>query len=101
MNPQLQNGPAVLRLRQQLDLNAAAPLAAELLALRGSDLEVDASAVRRMGALCLQVLLSARASWRDDGFAFAITGVSAEFTAVLDLLGAPIEPHFQPWEAGA
>ena len=101
MDPHLPNGPAVLRLGQLLDLNAATPLAAELLALRGNDLEVDASAVSRMGAQCLQVLLSARATWRDDGFAFAIAGASAEFTAVLDVLGAPLDPYFQPLELSA
>jgi chemotaxis protein CheX len=101
MDPQPQNGPAVLRLGQILDLNAASPLASELLALRGHDVDVDAAAVSRMGAQCLQVLLSARATWRDDGFAFAITGASAEFTAVLDILGAPLDPTFQAWEPSA
>jgi chemotaxis protein CheX len=101
MDPQLPNGPAVLRLGELLDLNAATPLATELLALRGADVEVDASAVRRMGAQCLQVLLSARATWRDDGFAFSIAGASMEFMSVLDLLGAPIDPYFQPLELSA
>jgi chemotaxis protein CheX len=101
MDPQHHSGPAIVRLGQVLDLNAATPLAAELLALRGADVEVDASAVGRMGAQCLQVLLSARATWGEDGFAFAIVAASRELTAVLELLGAPLDPYFQPLELSA
>ncbi len=92
---------AVVRLGQVLDLNAAGPLAHELLALRGRDLELDASAVQRLGAQCLQVLLSARATWDADGAAFAVVQPSDEFTSTLALLGAPIEQHFNPRELSA
>jgi chemotaxis protein CheX len=92
---------AVLRLGQVLDLNAAGPLASELLALRGRDIDVDASAVQRLGAQCLQVLLSARATWDADGAAFAVVSASDEFTATLALLGAPIDQHFNPRELSA
>ena len=92
---------AVLRLGQVLDLNAAGPLANEFLALRGQALEVDASAVERMGAQCLQVLLSARATWDADGAAFAVISPSDEFTSTLALLGAPIDQHFNPRELSA
>lgn len=92
---------AIVRLGQVLDLNAAAPLAHELLALRGRDLEVDASAVERLGAQCVQVLLSARATWDADGAAFAVVSPSSEFTSTLALLGAPIEQHFNPRELSA
>ena len=91
----------VVRLGQVLDLNAAGPLAHELLALRGRDLEVDASAVERLGAQCLQVLLSARATWDADGAAFAVITPSDEFTSTLALLGAPIDQHFNPRELSA
>jgi chemotaxis protein CheX len=94
-------GMVVLHLPEVLDLNAATPLATELLTLRGADMEVDASAVVRMGAQCLQVLLSARATWRDDGFNLAIVGPSPEFTAVLTLLGAPLDSHFHALELSA
>jgi chemotaxis protein CheX len=92
---------AVLRLNQVLDLNAAAPLATQLLALRGQNVEVDASAVERVGAQCLQVLLSARATWSADGAAFAVVAPSEEFTATLALLGAPIDQHFNSRELSA
>lgn len=89
---------AVLRLGQVLDLNAAGPLANEFLALRGRDLEVDASAVERLGAQCLQVLLSARRTWDADGAAFAVIAPSDEFTSTLALLGAPIDQHLNSRE---
>jgi chemotaxis protein CheX len=92
---------AVLRLGQVLDLNAAGPLAHEFLALRGRDVEVDASAVERMGAQCVQVLLSARATWDADGAAFAVVAPSDEFTSTLALLGAPIDQHFNTEELSA
>lgn len=92
---------ALVRLGEVLDLNAAGPLAAELLALRGRDVEVDASAVQRMGAQCLQVLLSARATWDADGTAFALVAPSDEFASTVALLGAPIDQHFSTSELSA
>ena len=89
---------SIVRLSQVLDLNAATPLANELLALRGQALNVDASAVERLGAQCLQVLLSARATWEADGAAFALVSPSSEFESTLALLGAPLEQYFQPVE---
>lgn len=93
--------PAVLRLGQVLDLNAAGPLAHEFLSLRGRDLQVDASAVERLGAQCLQVLLSARATWDADGAAFSVVAPSSEFASTVALLGAPIDQHFNGQELGA
>jgi chemotaxis protein CheX len=92
---------AVLQLGQVLDLNAAAPLLNEFLALRGRNVDVDASAVERMGAQCLQVLLSARRTWDADGAEFAVVSPSSEFTSTLALLGAPIEQHFNSRELSA
>ena len=92
---------AVLRLGQVLDLNAAGPLAHEFLALRGRNVEVDASAVERLGAQCLQVLLSARNTWDADGADFCLVAPSSEFTSTLALLGAPIDQHFNSRELSA
>jgi chemotaxis protein CheX len=92
---------AVVKLSQVLDLNAATPLAKEFLSLRGKPLSVDASGVERVGAQCLQVLLSARATWQADGAAFALVEPSNEFTSTLALLGAPVDRYFQPVELSA
>jgi chemotaxis protein CheX len=94
-------GAAVIRLGQVLDLNAAGPLAHELLGLRGRNVDIDASAVERLGAQCLQVLLSAHATWNTDGTTFSVVSPSDEFTTTLALLGAPIDQHFNSRELSA
>lgn len=75
-------------LEADLRLSAAAPLATALRALRGADINIDASQVERLGGLCLQALLAAEAAWEADGNRFEITSPSAEFTRDLKLLGA-------------
>lgn len=67
-----------IRLEQALDLRAAALLrdeAHQALA-QGNDLEVDASAVQRVGLACLQILLSARRSFAAQGVGFTLTAPS-------------------------
>ena len=87
----------VLLLTEMLDLRAAAPLAAELAALRGRNVEVDASRVRKLGGQCLQVLLSARACWEAEGARFCVAAPSDDFINGLALLGA--SPFVQHREA--
>jgi chemotaxis protein CheX len=70
-----------------LDQAAAGTLHAELLSHRGVDAVIDASAVRRIGGQCLQVLLSAAATWTHDGAALAVIDTSPEFIAGVQLLG--------------
>ena len=81
--------PVVLSLASVLDINAAAPLAAELLALRGLPVTLDASSTERLGGLCLQVPLAARSAWALDGAPFEIAGRSDAFDEALELFGAP------------
>lgn len=78
-----------LRLPAVMDMRAAGPLAQELLALRGQPIDLDASGVERLGGLGLQVLLSARLTWRRDGLGFALVEPSEVFLADCALLGAP------------
>ena len=68
---------AAISLPPVLDLQAADPLRAELLSLRGRPLQVDASQVNRLGGLCLQVLMSARKLWAEGGFSRFTRGLSA------------------------
>ncbi|WP_072371059.1 STAS domain-containing protein [Hyphomicrobium sp. NDB2Meth4] len=79
-----------LQLAEVLDLTAAAPLAQSLLPRRGSDLTIDASKVRRVGAQCLQVLLSAEATWKADGVRLTVENPTDEFLASSELLGIQI-----------
>jgi chemotaxis protein CheX len=82
-------GVASLILADCLDLTAAAPLKAQLLAARGAPLSVDASRVRRLGAQCLQVLLAAEAAWSGEGLAWRIADPSPEFVEAARLMGRP------------
>jgi chemotaxis protein CheX len=77
-----------VQLAQILDLGAAAPLKQALLAARGAPIAIDASQVERFGALCLQVLLAAKATWAADGHAFAIEAPSAAFLEGARLMAA-------------
>jgi chemotaxis protein CheX len=61
----------------------AAPLRASLLALRGRPLDLDASAVAQLATPCVQVLLAAARSWREDGLPLRLAAPSAEMLAVL------------------
>ena len=83
-------------LADSLDMTAAAPLTASLLGLRGKPVTLDGSSVRRIGGQCLQVLLSAQATWAADGHAFEIVSASTEFADGLALMGAgdlaPVSP---------
>lgn len=79
--------PAFVELPALLDLAAAQPLRAELLALRGRPLVIEASSVTRLGGLCLQVLMSARQTWRRDGIAFGLSGTSRAMTDQLNAFG--------------
>ena len=47
-----------LSLAPVLDLNEATALHEKLVALKGSDIVIDASAVERVGTLCVQVLMA-------------------------------------------
>jgi chemotaxis protein CheX len=88
MQPATDPQVATLRLRPVLDLTAAAPLKAEFGALRGKPIRVDATDVDRVGALCLQVLLSAHSTWTSDGVPFSLGATSSAFEEGLDTLGA-------------
>lgn len=76
------------QLTETLDLKAAAPLRSELLKLRHQPLNIDASRVQRLGGLCLQVLLSAQATWAADGADFTFISPSTAFQEAISLFGA-------------
>ena len=77
-----------MQLADTLDLKAAGPLRGALLEARGGPMEIDASGVQRLGGLCLQVLLSAQATWATDGQPFAITAASPAFAEGARRMGA-------------
>jgi chemotaxis protein CheX len=80
---------AKLVLEPVLDLGAAERLHARLSELRGQPLDIDASQVERLGGLCLQVLVSARNTWRADGQPAVIGEVSTAFEDAWAMFAAP------------
>lgn len=76
-----------ITLASELDIKAARPLAAELGAARGRDIRLNASQVDRVGAQCLQVLLSAAATWAADGAELTVEEPSPAFAAALQAAG--------------
>jgi chemotaxis protein CheX len=76
-----------LPLPEVLDLTAAAPLAQSFLSRRGTELSVDASQVRRVGAQCLQVILAAASTWKADGVRLCLDNPTEEFLEGSRLLG--------------
>ena len=80
-----------LVLASRLGLGDAAGLVGTLQAHRGGTLEIDASGVVEIGTPCLQVLLSAAASWRGDGQDLRVLAPSASFLATLGYLGLDLD----------
>ncbi|MDB5526106.1 MAG: chemotaxis protein CheX [Rhizobium sp.] len=74
-------------LEKVLDLNEATNLHGKLLALRGSDVSVDASSVERAGALCIQVLMSAAKSWEEEKRSFTFSNMSDALGTTMQLIG--------------
>ncbi|ACK50412.1 hypothetical protein Msil_1448 [Methylocella silvestris BL2] len=81
----------IVELPAALDLKAAAPLVAELLACRGDELLVDASRVERLGGQCLQALMSAAMTWKADELPLAIVDASQDFIDGLRRFGVALE----------
>jgi chemotaxis protein CheX len=79
-----------IQLSPMLDHYAAAPLATELRDSVGKDLALDGSQVQRLGAQCLQVLLSASRTWGLDGKRLLLTDCSHQFIEDARLLGVEL-----------
>lgn len=77
-----------MQLAPVLDLSAAGPLWFDLCAARGQPVVIDASAVERLGGLCLQALLAAQSQWRADGVDFSIANASEAFVEGVKLMAA-------------
>ncbi|MWB77437.1 STAS domain-containing protein [Pseudooceanicola sp. 216_PA32_1] len=76
-----------LLLPPRLDLPAAAPLAQAFRERLGADIAVDASQVTHLGALCLQVLLSAAITARRRGHALRLIAISDRAAQQLAQMG--------------
>lgn len=91
------SGKETLKLAETLDITEVSPLTGELLRLRGSEMRIDASGVRRIGGQCLQALLCATATATQDGSHFEIILPSDEFIQSLETYGLDLS-HFSSQE---
>ncbi len=78
---------SVVKLPAVLDLNAASALKDEFLDRRGHALTLEGDEVQRLGGQCLQVLLSAKQAWSEDGCDLTLTSLSPDFEAALSIFG--------------
>lgn len=85
-----------LNLVESLDLRAAHPLLSTLLAERGEPLLVNAAHVAKVGAQCLQILVSAQMTWERDGVAFVLTNPSQAFLDAQHLAGVSLDRFSEP-----
>ncbi len=76
-----------LTLPERLDTSAAPELADTLAAELGQDIEIDAAPVTHLGALCLQVLLSAAKTWAARGQSLTISNINDTMAGQLTLFG--------------
>ena len=81
----------VLPLDPKLDLTKVAALTDTIRSHKGSDLVIDATEVTHLGALGLQVLVSAAKSWRDSGHSLMISPRSEAFDEALGLYGVSLD----------
>ncbi len=79
---------AVLTLPGVMDLRAAAPLKTDIDAHKGAPLDLDASQVERLGALCAQILIAAAAAWRSGDLSFRVLNASDAFRDDVARIGA-------------
>lgn len=77
-------------LPESLTSRHAGDLFSELQALRGQAIVIDATAVRQVGTLCLQVLASARRTWTSEGLDFQLSGASEDLSKQWKLFGLPV-----------
>ncbi|WP_238365937.1 STAS domain-containing protein [Mesobacterium pallidum] len=82
---------ATITAETKLNTRGALKLLEEIRAARGADVTIDASRVETLGTLALQVLLSARRTWDEDGHAFGIGEVSDHMQGALALTGLDID----------
>lgn len=80
----------VIELSKTLDLVSAPALLESFLQKKGHSVQIDADQVHRLGAQCLQILLSAKKTWESDDCSFIFENPSEEFTEAIALMGISI-----------
>lgn len=78
-------------LAERLDSGAAAALREELVNAQEDDLVLDATSVKLIGGLCLELFMCARSIWAANGQALAIEDPSGDFVEGLARFGLDVE----------
>lgn len=86
-----------LTLPETLDRKAAFELSKTLLEHRGSEIELDASGIHRLGAIGVEVLIAAQRQWQAESIKFQVDNWSEAALQALDAIGASPD-LFQPGE---
>lgn len=76
-----------LTLPETLDRKAAFELSKTLLEHRGSEIELDASGIQRLGAIGVEVLIAAQRLWHGEGIGFQIDNWSEPALQSLNAIG--------------
>ena len=82
-----QQSPDVFVLPARMDASTLPGTLADIALRRGADLDLEGSQVDRFGAQALQLVLSAFATWREDGFRLRILDPSPTVRTTFDQLG--------------
>lgn len=82
-------------LPETLDINAAAGLAASLLAAQGNPLVLNGSRVKRAGAQCLQILFSASKTWDRDSLSLSLSDPSEELKEAFRIAGVNMDIFYE------
>ncbi|MDD7972414.1 STAS domain-containing protein [Roseinatronobacter alkalisoli] len=77
-----------LKLPEVLDQRGAQIVATQLLERTGQDMRIDASAITRLGAVGLEMLIAAHRQWQEDGARFEIENWSDAALRTLAILDA-------------
>lgn len=77
----------VFVLPARMDASTLPQTHTDLLSRRGADLDLEASQVDRFGAQALQLVVSAFATWREDGFRLRVIDPSDAVRTGFDQLG--------------
>ena len=87
-----------LSLPNRLDTSAAPALMESILARRGRPLEMDASGVDVIGALCLEVIVAAGRQWEAERLDISLARPSDRFVTAAATLGLRADA---PWASEA
>lgn len=88
MSESTEPSTATYKLPEKLTTATAPKLFEDLGGLRGEALTIDASEVKFLGGLCLQVLISARKTWAKDDKPLSFVEFTDGFSECVTRLGA-------------